>query len=134
MAHAALGTALRYACRFSEAVQFREQAIKLDPYPIALDYRNLALAYSKVGRYEDAIATCKKQGRNRTECKEQKLNRICPYDSRYPAHYRPSDGDYADNNNRGAYICSGYNLQCLCRYVYACSLRENAPDHPTGQE
>jgi adenylate cyclase len=60
MAHAVLGTALRYACRFSEAVQFREQAIKLDPYPTALDYRNLALAYSKVGRYEDAITEYKK--------------------------------------------------------------------------
>jgi TolB-like protein/class 3 adenylate cyclase/Tfp pilus assembly protein PilF len=59
-AHAVLGTALRFACRFSEAVQFREQAIKLDPYPTALDYRNLAVAYSKVGRYEDAIAEYKK--------------------------------------------------------------------------
>jgi len=60
LAHAVLGTALRFACRFSEAVQFREQAIKLDPFPTALEFRNLAVAYSKVGRYEDAIAEYKK--------------------------------------------------------------------------
>ena len=59
-AHAVLGTALRYACRFGESVQFREQAIKLDPFPTALEFRNLALAYSKVGRYDDAIAEYKK--------------------------------------------------------------------------
>ena len=59
-AHAVLGTALRYACRFSESVQFREQAIKLDPFPTALEFRNLALAYSRVGRYDDAIAVYKK--------------------------------------------------------------------------
>ena len=60
MPHAVLGTALRYACRFSESVQFREQAIKLDPFPIALDFRALALAYSKVDRYDDAISEYKK--------------------------------------------------------------------------
>ena len=59
-AHAVLGTALRYACRFSESVQFREQAIKLDPFPTALEFRNLALTYSRVGRYDDAIAEYKK--------------------------------------------------------------------------
>jgi adenylate cyclase len=59
-AHAALGTALRYACRFDESVQYREQAIKLDPFPIALEYANLALAYSRAGRYDDAIAEYKK--------------------------------------------------------------------------
>jgi tetratricopeptide (TPR) repeat protein len=59
-AHAVLGTALRFACRFGESVQFREQAIKLDPFPTALEYRNLALAYSRVGRYDDAIAEYKK--------------------------------------------------------------------------
>ena len=60
LAHAVLGTALRFACRFRESVQFREQAIKLDPFPKALEYRNLALAYSRVGRYDDAIAEFKK--------------------------------------------------------------------------
>ena len=59
-AHAVLGTALRYACRFSESVQFREQAIKLDPFPTALEFRNLALAYSRAGRYDDAISVYKK--------------------------------------------------------------------------
>ena len=59
-AHAVMGTALRYACRFGESVKFREQAIKLDPFPAALEYRNLALAYSRVGRYDDAIAEYKK--------------------------------------------------------------------------
>jgi adenylate cyclase len=60
MAHAVLGTALRYACRFGESVHFREQAIKLDPFPTALEFRNLALTYSRVGRYDDAIAVYKK--------------------------------------------------------------------------
>jgi adenylate cyclase len=60
LAHAVLGTALRFACRFREAVQFKEQAIKLDPFPKALEYRNLALAYLRVGRYDDAIAEFKK--------------------------------------------------------------------------
>ena len=59
-AHAVLGTALRFACRFDESVQFREQAIRLDPFPIALEYRNLAVAYSSVGRYDDAITEYKK--------------------------------------------------------------------------
>jgi adenylate cyclase len=60
IAQAVLGTALRFACRFDESVQFREQAIRLDPFPIALEYRNLALAYSSVGRYDDAITEYKK--------------------------------------------------------------------------
>jgi adenylate cyclase len=60
MAHAVLGTALRYACRFGESVHFREQAIKLDPFPTALEFRNLALTYSRAGRYDDAIAEYKK--------------------------------------------------------------------------
>jgi tetratricopeptide (TPR) repeat protein len=59
-AHAVMGTALRYACRFDECVKFREQAVKLDPFPTAMEYRNLALAYSRVGRYDDAIAEYKK--------------------------------------------------------------------------
>jgi tetratricopeptide (TPR) repeat protein len=59
-AHAVMGTALRYACRFDESVKFREQAITLDPFPTAMGYRNLALAYSRVGRYDDAIAEYKK--------------------------------------------------------------------------
>ena len=55
-----LSTAFRFACRFSEAVQFKEQAIKLDPFPRAVDFRNLAVAHSKMGMYEDAIAEFKK--------------------------------------------------------------------------
>ncbi len=47
LAHAVLGTALRFACRFNEAVLFREQVIKLDPFPTAADFRNLAVAYLK---------------------------------------------------------------------------------------
>ena len=60
LAHGVLGTALKFACRFSETVQYREQAIKLDPFPPAVSYRNLANAYVNVGRYEDAIAEYKK--------------------------------------------------------------------------
>jgi adenylate cyclase len=60
LAHGVLGTALRFACRFSESVQFREQAIKLDPFPTATAFRNLGMAYLRVGRFGDAIAEYKK--------------------------------------------------------------------------
>ncbi len=59
-AYCSLGTALLYACRFSEAVQYFEQAIRLDPFPPSALFRNLGGAYRGVGRYEDAIVQYKK--------------------------------------------------------------------------
>jgi adenylate cyclase len=54
------GTALSFACRFSEAVQYLEQAIRLDPFPSSVSFRNLGSAYSALGRYEEAIVELKK--------------------------------------------------------------------------
>jgi len=59
-AHGSLGTALSFACRFSEAVQYLEQAIRLDPFPSSVSFRNLGSAYSALGRYEEAIVELKK--------------------------------------------------------------------------
>ena len=59
-AQASLGTALIYACRFSEAVQYLEQAIRLDPFPSSVTLRNLGGGYRMVGRYEEAIVEYKK--------------------------------------------------------------------------
>jgi adenylate cyclase len=58
-AYASLGSALSFACRFSEAVQYFEQAMRLDPFPSTTIMRNLGGAYRAVGRYEDAIAQYK---------------------------------------------------------------------------
>jgi tetratricopeptide (TPR) repeat protein len=55
-----LGTALIFACRFSEAVQYFEQAIRLDPFPPSTLFRNLGGAYRGMGRYEEAIVQFKK--------------------------------------------------------------------------
>jgi adenylate cyclase len=55
-----LGTALIYACRFNEAVQYFEQAIRLDPFPPSTLFRNLGGAYRGMGRYEEAIVQFKK--------------------------------------------------------------------------
>ena len=59
-AHGSLGSALSFACRFSEAVQYLEQAFRLDPYPSSVTLRNLGGAYRAVGRYEEAIVEYKK--------------------------------------------------------------------------
>lgn len=59
-AHVSLGTALLYACRFSEAVPYLEQAIRLDPFPSSTSLRNLGVGYVMVGRYEEAIVDFKK--------------------------------------------------------------------------
>jgi adenylate cyclase len=58
--HSSMGIALSFACRFSEAVPFFEQAIRLDPYPPATAFRLLGTAYSSVGRYEEALTAFKK--------------------------------------------------------------------------
>ena len=54
-AYVNLGTALLFACRPLKAVSMLEKAIQLDPFPHAVCHRNLAMAYSHVGRYDDAI-------------------------------------------------------------------------------
>ena len=59
-AYMSMGTALLYACRFSEAIQQFEQAIRLNPFPSSNIIRNLAGTYRIVGRYEDAIVQYKK--------------------------------------------------------------------------
>jgi adenylate cyclase len=59
-AHGSLGSALSFACRFSEAVQYLEQAFRLDPYPSSITLRNLGGAYRAVGRYEESIKQFKK--------------------------------------------------------------------------
>jgi len=59
-AYMSMGTALLYACKFSEAIQHFEQAIRLNPFPASGLIRNLAAAYRGVGRYEEAIVQYKK--------------------------------------------------------------------------
>jgi TolB-like protein/class 3 adenylate cyclase len=56
----ALGIALYFSCRFDEAVTFYEQAIRLDPFPSSIVFRNLGIAYRSVGRYEEAVKRLKK--------------------------------------------------------------------------
>ncbi len=55
-----LGLALSFACRFSEAAQYFEQAMRIDPFPPPSLFRNLGIAYRGIGRYEDAIVQYKK--------------------------------------------------------------------------
>lgn len=59
-AHVSMGIALRFACRFGEAIPFFEQAIRLNPYPPGTYYRLLASTYRQVGRYDEALVTYKK--------------------------------------------------------------------------
>jgi adenylate cyclase len=59
-AYGSLGSALSFACRFSEAVQYYEQGIRLDPFPSSVAMRSLGNAYRAVGRYEEAITQYKK--------------------------------------------------------------------------
>jgi adenylate cyclase len=59
-AYQSMAVALRFAGRFSEAIPFVEQAIRLDPYPPAVTFRHLGSCYRNVGRYEEAITAYKK--------------------------------------------------------------------------
>ncbi len=56
----ALAAAMHYSCRFNEAVTFMEQAIRLDPFPSGIFLRNLGIAYTNVGRYEEAVKQLKR--------------------------------------------------------------------------
>jgi len=55
-----LALAVSYSCRFDEAVTLYEQAIRLDPFPSSLGFRNLGIAYRCVGRYEESMKQLKK--------------------------------------------------------------------------
>ena len=59
-ANYSLGTALVFACRFSEAVRALEFAIRLDPFPSGRNFSMLGSAYRELGRYEEAIEMYKK--------------------------------------------------------------------------
>jgi adenylate cyclase len=59
-AYFSMGLALSFAGRDSGAIPFYEQAVRLDPYPPSVTYRQLADSYGKVGRDEEAITEFKK--------------------------------------------------------------------------
>jgi adenylate cyclase len=59
-AQGSLGLALSFACRFSDAIPYFEQAIRLDPFPSSVSFRNLGNAYGAVGRNEEAVVALKK--------------------------------------------------------------------------
>jgi tetratricopeptide (TPR) repeat protein len=49
-----------FAGRFSEAVELKEKALRLNPFPTGSGFRGLATAYRLSGRYEEAVAVYKK--------------------------------------------------------------------------
>jgi adenylate cyclase len=55
-----LGIAMYHSCSFEEAVTFFEQAIRLDPFPSGIAFRNLGGAYRSLGRYEEAAKQLKR--------------------------------------------------------------------------
>jgi adenylate cyclase len=60
IAYQTMASALGWSGRYSEAIPFAEQAIRLDPYPSAVTFRQLARCYRNVGRYEEAVTAYKK--------------------------------------------------------------------------
>lgn len=58
--HLSMGLALLFACRFSEAIPFFEQALRLNPYPPHTYYRLLGSAYRLSGHFGQAIDEYKK--------------------------------------------------------------------------
>jgi adenylate cyclase len=60
VAHAWYGMVLNSTGRFEEAIHEFEQAVRLDPFSPSWVLRSLGGAYSRAGRHEEAIATCKK--------------------------------------------------------------------------
>jgi adenylate cyclase len=56
----ALAIAMYYSCRFNEAITLHEQAMRLDPFPFSMYFRNLGGAYRSVGRYQEAEKQFKK--------------------------------------------------------------------------
>jgi adenylate cyclase len=59
-AYAALGAALRYACRPNEAIPMVKKAISLNPISNSILLRDLGVSYQMAGKYEDAIVVLKK--------------------------------------------------------------------------
>ncbi len=59
-AHAWLGTNLYWAGRPEDAIPLLKKAIRLNPIPPPWYLSSLAMAYRDTGRYEEAIAACKK--------------------------------------------------------------------------
>ena len=59
-AYAALGSALRFACRPNEAIPMVKKAISLNPIANSLLLRDLGVSYQMAGKYEDAIVVLKK--------------------------------------------------------------------------
>jgi adenylate cyclase len=55
-----LGTVLTWAGRATEAVRYLEYGIRLNPWPPASCFNNLAVAYRDSGQYEKAIEAAKK--------------------------------------------------------------------------
>jgi len=59
-AHMWMSYVLRVAGRNEEAIRYSEQAVRLNPIPPSWFFRGLALNYLYAGRYDEAIAACKK--------------------------------------------------------------------------
>jgi adenylate cyclase len=55
-----MGVALYFSCRFSEAIPFFEEAIRMDPYPPGPFFRLLGGAYSGAGLHEEALKAYEK--------------------------------------------------------------------------
>jgi adenylate cyclase len=58
--YANLGMALVYACRPEEAIVSLKKAIRINPIPPSYYYLKLARAYRMTGKYEKALAECRK--------------------------------------------------------------------------
>jgi adenylate cyclase len=63
--HIWMGVVLMYAGKHEDAIRHAEQALRLDPIPPGWYHRNLGLAYTNGGRYDQAIAAFK-ESLNRT--------------------------------------------------------------------
>jgi adenylate cyclase len=57
---ASLGFSLRYSGRSDEAVSVYEKALRLNPFPPSFYLHGSAVAYYLIGRYDEAIAACKR--------------------------------------------------------------------------
>jgi len=55
-----LGAVLNYAARAEEAIPYLQNAIRLNPFPPALYFLQLAISYRDSGQYEKAIEASKK--------------------------------------------------------------------------
>jgi TolB-like protein len=58
--HIWMSMVLTYAGKHDEALQYAEQGLRLDPFPPVHHLRQMGTAYSRVGRYEEAITALKK--------------------------------------------------------------------------